>query len=394
MPADYSVWAREAQAPQRAVVAGSYSGIGLVSMVQSKQRSIVLLCPAVLPISSHLPQTNRPTNAEVEGSATMRKRFPTRQLFIGAITTVVGALGAAVSVAYYVVDRLTRPVRPGLKDTYTFTPFEFAVPFEPVEFAPARGEYRVHGWFLAHEETRRVILLCPGYRGTKADLLGIGMHLWREGNAILLFDYHGHGDGWGVPVTLGFRELNDFLGALEYIRQRVPEASIGVLGYSMGAAVAIMGTARRPEVRAVIADSPFATHWGVVEDTFKRAVRLPAAPFLFLADRLMAWRAGYRFREVEPLRDVAQIAPRPLLLIHGLADTIISPQDSRRLFEAAGEPKELWLVEGMEHCCAYFKDREVYCQRVAAFFAGHLGAAETEAREATLTPQAGQEAAL
>jgi pimeloyl-ACP methyl ester carboxylesterase len=286
-------------------------------------------------------------------------------------------------VAYYVVNQLTRPVRPGLKDTYTFTPFEFGAPFEPVEFAPASGEHRVHGWFLAHEETQRVIVLCPGYRGTKADLLGIGMHLWREGHNILLFDYHGHGHGWGAPVTLGFREVNDFLGALDYVRQRVPGALIGVLGYSMGAAVAIMGAARRPEARVVVADSAFATHWGVVEYNFKRVVRLPAPPFLFLADRLMAWRAGYRFREVEPLRDVARIAPRPLLLIHGLEDTTISPQDSQRLFEAAGEPKELWLVEGMEHCCAYFKDRLAYCQRVAAFFARHLdGAAAGEPLQA------------
>jgi pimeloyl-ACP methyl ester carboxylesterase len=306
----------------------------------------------------------------------MGKRFPKKPFFIGGLTTLIGALGGFISVSYYVVDRLIRPVRPGLRDTYTFTPFEFGVPFEPVEFAPAYGEHTVHGWFLAHEGTERVIVLCPGYRGQKADLLGIGMHLWREGNNILLFDYHGHGHGWGVPVTLGYREIDDVLGALDYVQQRVPGAAIGLLGYSMGAAVAIMVAARRPEVRAVVADSPFATHWGVVEYNFKRVARLPATPFLFLSDLLMSWRAGYRFREVEPLRDVAKIAPRPLLLIHGLSDTIISPQDSQRLFEAAGEPKELWLVDGMEHCCAYFKDRQAYCQRLAAFFADHLGELE------------------
>jgi fermentation-respiration switch protein FrsA (DUF1100 family) len=87
---------------------------------------------------------------------------------------------------------------------------------------------------------------------------------------------------------------------------------------------------------------------------------------------MMALRAGYRFREVEPLRDVAQIAPRPLFLIHGLQDSTISPQDSQRLFAAAGEPKRLWLVEGVEHCGAYFQDRGNYCQRIAAFFAESL----------------------
>jgi fermentation-respiration switch protein FrsA (DUF1100 family) len=306
----------------------------------------------------------------------MSQRFPTRQLLIGGLTAFVGTVGGAFSVAYYVVSRITRPVRPTVTDAYFFTPFEFGVPFEPVEFAPASGEHQVSGWFLPHPETRRVIILCGGYRGRKADLLGIGMHLWREGYNVLLFDYHGHGHGSGAPITLGFREVNDFLGALDYVQQRVPGAIIGVLGYSMGAAVAIMGAARRPEVRAVAADSPFATHWGVVEYNFKRIVRLPATPFLFLADRMMALRAGYRFREVEPLRDVPQIAPRPLLLIHGLKDSTISPQDSQRLFAAAREPRQLWLVEGVEHCGAYFQDRGQYCQRIAEFFAASLAGDE------------------
>lgn len=308
----------------------------------------------------------------------MSKRFLTRRLLIGGLTALVGTMGGAFSVAYYVVSRITRPVEPTLTDGYFFTPFEFDVPYEPVEFAPARGDHSVSGWFLPHPEMRRVIILCGGYRGRKADLLGIGMHLWRSGANVLLFDYHGHGHGSGAPVTLGFRELNDFLGAIEYVKQRIPGAIIGVMGYSMGAAVAIMGAARRTEVRVVVADSPFATHWGVVEYNFKRIARLPATPFLFIADRLMALKAGYRFREVEPLRDVIQLAPRPLLLIHGLDDVTISPQDSQRLYEAAGEPKELWLVVGVGHCGAYFQDRSLYCQRVTAFFAEHLPGDEAD----------------
>jgi len=301
-----------------------------------------------------------------------RRPLLRRPLLIGGITTLVGTIGGAVSVGYYVVSQITRPVVPKLTDSYFFTPYEFGVAYEPVEFAPARGDHAVSGWFLPQEETRRVIILCGGYRGRKADLLGIAMHLWRGGANVLLFDYHGHGHDFGAPVTLGFRELDDFLGAVEYVKARVPGAIIGVMGYSMGAAVAIMGAARRPEVRVVVADSPFATHWGVVEYNFKRVARLPATPFLFIADRLMALRAGYRFREVEPLRDVVQLAPRPLLLIHGLDDMTISPQDSRQIYEAAGEPKELWLVDGVGHCGAYFQDRSLYCQRVTAFFAEHL----------------------
>jgi fermentation-respiration switch protein FrsA (DUF1100 family) len=76
--------------------------------------------------------------------------------------------------------------------------------------------------------------------------------------------------------------------------------------------------------------------------------------------------------EVEPLREVAKIAPRASLFIHGLLDKTCAPDDSLKLYEAAGKPKEVWLLRGAGHCDAYFADREVYCSTVATFFEEHL----------------------
>jgi fermentation-respiration switch protein FrsA (DUF1100 family) len=60
------------------------------------------------------------------------------------------------------------------------------------------------------------------------------------------------------------------------------------------------------------------------------------------------------------------------MFIHGLSDATCDPQDSLKLYEAAGEPKELWLLEGAGHCDAYFVDRAAYCEKVVAFFEKHL----------------------
>ncbi len=70
---------------------------------------------------------------------------------------------------------------------------------------------------------------------------------------------------------------------------------------------------------------------------------------------------------------VEPIAPRPVLLIHGAADSMIPVDHGRAIFAAAGEPKELWVVPGAEHCGAYFADRPYYVTRVAQFFDRHLG---------------------
>jgi fermentation-respiration switch protein FrsA (DUF1100 family) len=58
---------------------------------------------------------------------------------------------------------------------------------------------------------------------------------------------------------------------------------------------------------------------------------------------------GFRRESVFPLGVVDQIAPRPLLLIHGTADRRISEEQIRAMFAAASPPKSLWLVQGATH---------------------------------------------
>ena len=58
---------------------------------------------------------------------------------------------------------------------------------------------------------------------------------------------------------------------------------------------------------------------------------------------------------------------------HGGADNITSVNHSRRLYDAYRGPREIWIVQGAPHTGAYFADRPLYVERVAGFFARHLG---------------------
>src|SRR2546430_1784499 len=64
---------------------------------------------------------------------------------------------------------------------------------------------------------------------------------------------------------------------------------------------------------------------------------------------------------------------RPLFFIHGGADAITNVNHSRRLYDAYRGPREIWIVQGAPHTGAYFADRPLYVERVAGFFARHLG---------------------
>jgi uncharacterized protein len=303
--------------------------------------------------------------------------------------TLAAALGAAGGglwlAAERVVTAITAPTPPATERGRGFTPFETGVRCEDLSI-PAEDGSPMRGWLFLNEPSSPAILACGGYRGRRADLLGISSALWRAGFNVLLFDYRGHGDTGGdtpSPVTLGYRELADTRAALAYLRARLPESAVGVIGFSMGAAVALMVAARESSVRAVIADSPFTSQRDIVRYRLRRAARRAAstltAPLgdaiVWLADRRLRTRLGFGFADVQPLHDVSRLT-QPLLLIHGEADREVPVEHSHRIArvaERARVPLETWFVPHATHCEAYFLDRPTYCRRAAEFFKRHLG---------------------
>jgi uncharacterized protein len=207
-----------------------------------------------------------------------------------------------------------------------------------------------------------------GHRGARHHCVGIGAALWRRGANVLLFDHRGRGSSEGNLMSLGYFETLDALAAVGYALSRAPEVPLGLIGYSMGAAVAVMAAARNDRVGAVVADSPFASERELVRSLLRRQIGPLHPPVVALTERLLPYDPG----KVEPLGEVAKITPHASLFVHGLLDETCEPNDSLRLYEAAGEPKELWLLEEAGHCDAYFADRAAYCERVGSFFEDHL----------------------
>ena len=299
-------------------------------------------------------------------------RLSMKRILFGGLSGSVGILGLLLAGALFVVETITRPKKLNHFDNYTFSPYELDLPAEAVAFPSLNGDHDVSGYYIYCPGATSTLLVCPGFRSRMAEFLGIGGHLWRAGYNVLVFEYYGHGNAVSAPVTLGYREINDFLGAVAYAKKRAPQTRLGALSYSMGAAVAIMASARNTDIEALVVDSSFATHRGVVEYNFHRTFHLPSAPFAWIADYMLWWRAGYRFHQVEPIREISLISPRPILIIHGGRDSIVDPKDATLLYEAAKEPKELWLLPDADHCGAYFEDRKEYVIRVLDFFDLHL----------------------
>jgi pimeloyl-ACP methyl ester carboxylesterase len=297
-----------------------------------------------------------------------------------AALVIVMALSAALAwlaIGWLGHWRLNHPPASARPPDFTFTPWETDAAHETVVFTTPDG-VELHAWFLCHEGERRVIVVMHGYRGEKSDVLGMSTALWRAGFDVLLFDFRGRGRSGRAPFSMGLWETADLSAALDWVSLRVPEAWIGLLGFSMGGVVAILGGAD-PRVAAIVADSAFGSQREVLAHAAERDAQrflrgwVPGRAFL----PAMEWwhrRSGRPpFDSIAPIDRLADLAGTPLLFIHGSQDRWIPVDQARRLAEAAPEPRESWIVDGAYHCGAYFVDRVAYCDRVAMFFERHLG---------------------
>lgn len=151
------------------------------------------------------------------------------------------------------------------------------MPWEDVDFRADDG-VGLAGWVLPREDAKGVVVCCHGRRGNKADVLGISAGSWRAGYEVLLFDFRGNGSSGDGPQSLGWHEQRDVRAAVDLVSERRPNLPVAVVGFSKGAATAILAGAGDPRVRAFVLDSPFATMADVVAANFA-AQGLPRQPF-------------------------------------------------------------------------------------------------------------------
>jgi pimeloyl-ACP methyl ester carboxylesterase len=286
---------------------------------------------------------------------------------VKVISVVLAALAALVaSVGYLWV----KPLRLLLEE-----PIPPDVSVEDVHF-PSRDGTRLHGLLMAGRPGYPVLLLCHGYFKSLAEPFELACELNRLGYQVLLIDFRACGLSEGRFTTLGYREVLDVLGAVDYLRARLGELPIGVLGISMGAVAAIMAATECPHIKALVVDSAYADLESVIGKKLADYLRLPLlVPLGWASIRLGEWISQGNVAAIRAMDYVGRLAPRPLLLIYGELDDYLPSDHPQRVLDAASEPKELWLVPGSGHAMARLDHPQEYLRRVQAFFGRHLGPA-------------------
>ncbi len=289
-------------------------------------------------------------------------------LFAAAVSLLVVYAG----LSYALYRRAFVPPKPVFLDDFTFTPFEFQADYEEVELVTADG-VTFGAWHFRQPGSPQTVVVSGGHKGQRQGALGISVALWRKGFNVITYSYRGMPGSDRAPVTFGIKEVLELQAVIAFARKRIPHARIGLLGYSMGAVVSLLGAAGEPGIEALVLDSPFSDLRRLLVENVRAASKLPGSPFVWLAGLMLRLRTGSSLAACSPLDVLSSLEPRPLFFIHGGADEITSVNHSRRLYDAYRGPREIWIVQGAPHTGAYFADRPLYVERVAGFFARHLG---------------------
>jgi hypothetical protein len=217
---------------------------------------------------------------------------------------------------------------------------------------------RLQAWFArpANPNGNAVILL-HGVSDNRLGMMPFAELLLANGYAVLLPDSRAQGMSGGDYPTYGLKETGDVRQWFNWIVARQHPPCVFALGESMGAAIALQALRQTPFC-AVIAESAFASfrqiaylrmgqvfHGGAWVGRF--ALR-PAVELAFLYGRITR---GINLTAVSPERAVAG-SHVPILLIHGLADKTIPPQQSERIRDRNPADIRLWEVPEAGHCGA------------------------------------------
>lgn len=195
-------------------------------------------------------------------------------------------------------------------------------------------------------------------------MLGRAAILGRAGYSTFLIDLPSHGESDGEMITAGWRERHAVSAAVNFVKQQNPEYQVAMIGWSLGGAAALFASPL--DVDAMVVESVFSN---VTEAVHNRvSMRLSwlhhvVAPCLTSQFYL---RLGITAAELSPIEYVAAV-DCPFLVLAGDEDDHTTLVESKRMYAAAVEQRQMFIFKGAAHRDLHKYDPDAYEETVVAF---------------------------
>jgi len=219
----------------------------------------------------------------------------------------------------------------------------------------------LHGWYVRARNEKGAVLVCHGNVENISTHIKLDLWLVDAGYSVFIFDYRGFGRSEGAPDIRGVhRDAEAALETLLLTLPRIGKDGIFVFGKSLGASIAVYTVAHSPykdRVKALVLDSPFSSYRRIAREK--------------VADSIIGWPFQYPLSllvndEFSPERFIRDIAPIPIVIVHGNDDPVVPAHHSDILFDAALPPKEMREVAQPGHVLA--QDDAMTRERILKLF--------------------------
>lgn len=255
---------------------------------------------------------------------------------VGALIVIVGLVWVLQRRVIYFPTADLGPTPPGV---------------EGASFVTSDG-LELRGWFFPAEGADgRAVLVSNGNAGNRSHRAPLAAALRDRGWSVLLYDYRGYGDNPGSPSEEGL--ARDARAAASWLadREDVDADRIAYLGESIGTGVVTRLAVERPPA-ALVLRSPFTS-----------LVDMGRAHYPFLP-------VGLLLRDRFPVIEHIRRYDGPVLVIWGGADSIVPPEQSAAVADAA-RGSERVVIRGADHNDAALFDGEELIEAVVRFLSAH-----------------------
>jgi len=286
-------------------------------------------------------------------------RYWIRLILATIFALLLAALGTVIGVSYQQATGYIHPERNiATGDSLRTSGIEF----QDVELL-TEDHVRLSAWYTP-PQNGAVILVAHGYGDKRSE--DFHALFASHGYGVVSWDFRAHGRSAGDFASLGYYETLDAKAALDFALAQPGVVHVGAWGGSMGAVTMIRASAQFPRIEALIADSPFATLEGEMD------LRFPFPMMRSLIQFFAEKESGVDVDWVRPIDDISKISPRPVFIIQGMADGMVPLDSAELLYNAAGEPRQIWEEKDVPHLnmYAYYKTR--YVKRAINFFDEYL----------------------
>jgi uncharacterized protein len=281
----------------------------------------------------------------------IRKISKSLAIALGAFATAY--VGTIAAMSWFLV-------RPHRRDEYDCIPCFHFGKLESIQLVTMDG-VRLHAWVLRSRAAKPEdwVVILHGYRSDRAGSVNRARFFSRRGYNVLILHFRGHGSSQPKYISYGYHERKDVQAAFESIRSACPNASIGIVGISMGAAAASYA----------VGGGDVHPAWMILESCYDNIVHALANRLMLRVGNaltpLLTWPIKLIVEHIVELR-VADLDPGkalenarcPILLMAGDSERVLKEVEIQYVYGCIQSPKRLLLFEGAGH-----EDFLAFCPR-------------------------------